>query len=360
MISRRKFLAGAAAAAAMSMVGCQPAATQPATPPTVTGRPRVAIARAADYDRALIQQQVRDMLDRLGGLGDVIRPGDKVAIKINMTGGVKSGQLPGVSPIDSFITHPEVVRALSGLVRDAGAKALYIVEAAYEWDSFRDWGYEEVAQDLGATLIDLNDTQPYADFVKIPVGEGWFIYRDFTFNRILNEVDRFISVSKIKCHWCCGVTHTIKNLVGLVPFRFYSLKKEDGYRSAFHGEGDAFATRLPRVIMDLVRARPIHFALAEGVKTTEGGEGPWIKTMAAVEAGVLVAGKNALATDAVATAVMGFDPTAERTTSPFLRADNHLNLARQLGLGTNRLDEIDVVGATIDEVRRPFKPCLDE
>ena len=67
---------------------------------------------------------------------------------------------------------------------------------------------------------------------------------------------------------------------------------------------------MPRVVVDLNRVRPIHLALIDGIKTVEAGEGPWIKTMAPVAPGVLVAGKNPVATDAVAAAVMGFDPTA--------------------------------------------------
>jgi uncharacterized protein (DUF362 family) len=72
---------------------------------------------------------------------------------------------------------------------------------------------------------------------------------------------------------------------------------------------------------------------------------------------VVIAGKNAVATDAVAAAAMGFDPAADYPAAPFLRGESHLNLAHGLGLGTNRLGEIGVVGAAIDEVRYPFNPC---
>jgi hypothetical protein len=44
--------------------------------------------------------------------------------------------------------------------------------------------------------------------------------------------------------------------------------------------------------------------------------------------------------------------------SPFARCDNHLNLAAQAGLGTNRLDKIHVLGAQISEVRTPFVSAL--
>lgn len=356
-VSRRDFLRalGAAAAGALA-AGCQPKVSAPtSTPAAAAAASRVAIATAASYDPKLVRQQVRDVLDRIGGLGDVIHSGDRVAIKVNLTGGTSIKPLPGVSAIESYITHPEVVRALGELVRDAGARELYIMDAAYEWDSFKLWGFEEVAGALDATLIDLNDVKPYDDFASTPVGENWFIYENLTFNRLLEEVDAFISVPKMKCHYSCGVTHSMKNLIGLVPARFYRLNPGDNYRSAFHGTDAEMGTRLPRVIMDLNRARPIHLALIDGIKTTEGGEGPWIQGLAPVEAGVLIAGKDPVAADTVATAAMNFDPTATRSQSPFLRSDNHLNLAYDLKLGTNHLDEIEVVGASIDDVRRSFK-----
>jgi len=71
---------------------------------------------------------------------------------------------------------------------------------------------------------------------------------------------------------------------------------------------------------------------------------------------VLIAGKDPVATDAVAIAVMGFDPTVNPPAVPFLRGDNYLNMAYELGLGTNRLEEIEVAGASIDDVRYEFEP----
>ena len=47
-----------------------PTVAPTATPaPTMDVRPRVAIARAANYDRALVHQQLEAVLDGLGGLG---------------------------------------------------------------------------------------------------------------------------------------------------------------------------------------------------------------------------------------------------------------------------------------------------
>jgi uncharacterized protein (DUF362 family) len=329
-----------------------PASTQP--PPGLSAE--VAIAQAVDYEPKRIRQQVRLMLDGLGGLSDVVRAGDKVAVKVNLTGGAHFQPPPGFSATESYVTHPEVVRALGECLRDAGAGQIFIVEAVYDDRSYPRWGYQEVARALGASLVDLNVPDPYDDFATVPVGPGWRVYESFLLNPIVAEVDTFVSVTKMKCHYDCGVTLSMKNLIGLVPVSRYRLLPEHWWRSALHGNGER--DRLPGVILDLNRARPIHLALVDGIKTAEGGEVPR-GTFHPVQPGVMIAGKNPVTVDTVATAAMGFDPTAPYPTPPFLRNDNYLNMAHELGLGTNRLQEIGVVGASIDEVLYEFEPSRE-
>ena len=180
-LSRRDFLRLTGVIAAGLLVnGCQPeqaahSATQVATQPAAN-KPSVAIAQARTYERSTIESQIQTLINQLGGLGDVVKPGDTVAIKPNLTGGTSSQRVPGVTPEDSFVTHPEVVRALVKQVKDAGAKEIFIVESVYEWASYIEWGYEAIASDLGVTLIDLNEAKPYADFKEKLVGAAHFIY----------------------------------------------------------------------------------------------------------------------------------------------------------------------------------------
>jgi uncharacterized protein (DUF362 family) len=304
-----------------------------------------------------VRRQVQALLDGLGGLDDVMGRGDRVAIKVNLTGGTDCEPPASTPAVERFVVHPEVVRALGELLRDAGAGQLFIVEAVWDPRSYPLWGYEEAAKGLGATLIDLNAPQPYKDFVSAPVGTDWFVYPEYTVNPILQDVDVFVSVAKLKCHWSCGITLSMKNLVGLTPMGKYKCKPDDVNRTDLHGCDGNFKARLPRVVVDLNRVRPIHLALIDGVKAVDAGEGPWIKTMAPVAPGVLVAGKNPVATDAVAATIMGFDPAAAYLTPPFLRSDNHLSLAHDRGLGPIRLEEIEVVGDPIKDVRYNFTPC---
>jgi hypothetical protein len=64
---------------------------------------------------------------------------------------------------------------------------------------------------------------------------------------------------------------------------------------------------------------------------------------------VLIAGTNPVTTDAVATAVMGYDPRAKRGSKPFETCDNTMLLAEGHGIGTADLGRIEVVGVPIKQ-----------
>jgi uncharacterized protein (DUF362 family) len=168
----------------------------------------------------------------------------------------------------------------------------------------------------------------------------------------------FMSVAKMKTHATAGITLSMKNLVGSVPMQFYMLNPGDGSRSGLHGPGNEGYQRIPKTIVDLNVARPIHFALIDGIKTAEGGEGPWINGIRAKDAHLLVAGANALATDTVGTALMGYDATAQAEALPFTYCLNHFALAAQAGLGTNKLQDITVLGAPVNDVKTKFRSVL--
>ena len=106
---------------------------------------------------------------------------------------------------------------------------------------------------------------------------------------------------------------------------------------------------------DLVAARPIDIAFIDGIETVTGGEGPWIKGIAYATPKVLVLGTNAVTTDAVGTAIMGYNPLADKGQAPFVNCDNTLKLAESLGVGTADLKRIEVVGTPVQKVVFPFK-----
>jgi uncharacterized protein (DUF362 family) len=380
-INRRRFLkllglSGIAlfAAACQRIRPAKPPSPTPPTPtlvgpsstpaaaasPTKTATPQpkmtAAIGRAATYDPALLRRELERMLAEIGGLDDRVKSGARVGIKVNLTGGTwwdAKGKPPAT---EMFVTHPAVVGALAELLLDMGAGKLTVMDGLGDETNFSKWGYVEMAKPLGANLLDLCKPDPYPDFKLFPVGSKSYIYDQFSLNAALAEFDVFISVAKMKCHSIAGVTLSLKNLIGLAPITRYRKVEQDNNRSALHGTAD-FDTRLPRVIVDLARARRIDFALIDGVITAEAGAGPWDPGLAQIKPGLLVCGKDPVAADAVATALMGFDPAAKGGAAPFVHSDNHLALAHESNLGTNRLSEITVAGPAIQTLARKFKPA---
>ena len=173
----------------------------------------------------------------------------------------------------------------------------------------------------------------------------------------------------------------MKNIFGITPCTIYgdgagekepSLAPRGGRGSVFHSGKRAPSRsapqelnpnsprqdgyRIPRVVADLNAARPIDLAIIDGVESMAGGEGPWIKNnLRRCSPGVIIAGTNAVCTDAVAAAVMGFDPMAGRGTAPFETCDNTLELAEQHGIGTRDLNRIEVAGFSITDALFSFR-----
>ncbi len=86
--------------------------------------------------------------------------------------------------------------------------------------------------------------------------------------------------------------------------------------------------RMPRIVAELATARPIDLAIIDGVESIAAGEGPWIRGIRSVQPGLLIAGTNAVCTDTVATAAMGYDPRAPRDTPPFRNMRQHTAAGR--------------------------------
>jgi hypothetical protein len=72
-----------------------------------------------------------------------------------------------------------------------------------------------------------------------------------------------------------------------------------------------------RICVDLIAARPVDLAIIDGIESSVGGEGPWVKGFRYANPQVLLVGRNPVCTDAVATAVMGYNPRASRGELPF-------------------------------------------
>ncbi|MCD6519821.1 MAG: DUF362 domain-containing protein, partial [Anaerolineae bacterium] len=258
----------------------------------------------------------------------------------------------------TYTTHPDVTRAIALLAKEAGAGRIVLVEG---WGPqvWEENAYSDLIEELGAETVDLDDPSPEEDFSRVPVPKPLalpFLW----LHKVLTQADVFISVPKMKCHASAGITLSIKNVFGCTPLPRYRERPSEQYRSLMH-KGH-WPERLPKILVDVLQARPVDFCLIDGISTIDQGEGPWndrtpgidIRT---VRPGLLVAGRNPVAVDAVGTALMGFEPTAPAYHEPFPSGLNHIALAAELGPGSHRLEEIEVRGLSIEEGRFPFTSC---
>ena len=303
--------------------------------------------------------------------------------------GVQHRRIDYIPAGRAFWTHPRTVGAVIHLLDKAGARRIRVVEGAMSWGASLEefmlktnWDPKLLLDaaprvELINTNLPFPGKKPYARFA---VPNGGHLFASYDLNTAYDECDVLVSMNKIKEHASAGITLSMKNCFGITPCTIYGNKAgidepgpvPFGGRQEIIHQGSRQPTksavsekdpgsprqggyRIPRCIADLVAARPIHLCLLEGVETITGAELPRANVTRFVSPGILVAGTNCVTTDAVAAAVMGFDPMADRGTAPFERCDSTLRLAEELGVGTRDLSRIEVIGTPIREALFKFR-----
>jgi uncharacterized protein (DUF362 family) len=370
-------MASAAGAAYLAGPRLMRAAVAPTAP--------VAVARCKTYNSNELLPAMQTMFDQLGGLERVVK-GKTVAIKINLTG-APTYRLGHLALEDTHYTHPQVIGAAVHLMGRAGAKRIRLLESPWstadsveEYILQANWEPRDILN--AAQNVEFENTNYLGNakkYSRFTVPYGGYIFPGFDLNHSYEDCDVFVSMAKMKEHATAGVTLSMKNCFGLTPATIYgtgagvdepSLIPKGGRGLVHDGsrqpsksapqEKDTKTPRIdtyrvPRTVVDLISARPIHLAIVEGIKTMTGGEGPWVSgDLQPAAPGILVAGTNPVTTDAVCMSLMGFDPMANRGTPPFEKCDSTLALAEDAGVGTRDLSRIEVIGTKISEARFDF------
>ena len=377
-MNRRELLGGLGATAGLGVVRPSPIRAAAPTAP-------VAVAKCRSYGAEYLTTMEK-MFDQLGGLGRLVK-GKTVAIKVNFTGPASNrlGYLPAGR---TLWTNPRTIGAVIHLLGKAGAKRIRVLEGAWVWpDSLEEFllkaAYDPRELLNAAPIVEMvNTNMPYRGgkpYTRFPVPKGGHLFPGFDLNTAYSECDVFVSMAKMKEHIVTGVTLSMKNCFGITPTTIYGdrcgidepspvsfagrhMIVHNGARQpsmSAPSERDPASPReagyrVPRCVADVVAARPIHLALLEGIDTMAGGEVARPGTRPC-SPGYLAAGMNPVTTDAVGTALMGFDPTADRGTAPFETCDSTLRLAEELGVGTRDLKQIEVIGTPIRDAVFRFR-----
>ncbi len=381
-LSRRTFLrttslAAAGAPFALSTAGDAWAGVPPAA--RFGAGANVAIASCRTYTPREVRAAYDRCFELLGGVGPLVK-GKTVTIKLNLTGTDFAPFLDRPAG-ETYITHHATAHALAAALLGAGARRIVFVESTQSRDALEatlgkaGWDVQALSA-LGDVQYEntrnLGSGKSYAH-VKVP--NGGLMFSSFDVNRRYVDTDVMVSLCKLKNHATAGVTLSMKNMFGITPNSLYgeNAGREDatGGRGPLHRRNDAIrlpglkegvtsndATwRVPRIIVDAMAARPLDLCVIDGITAMSGGEGPWNakrNPLRFMSPGVLIAGFNGVATDAVGTAVMGYDNPRAIRGRPFGFCDNHLLMAEQAGLGTADVSAIDVRGMAIAQARYPY------
>ena len=374
--TRRQFLKRASAVGAgLLLPGPGISYAGPSRKPTSP----VSISRCQTYEPDPLLQRLATMLDQLGGLDRLIA-GKTVAVKVNLTGDVHQRAL-NLPPGRTYHVHPNVVLATATLLDRAGARRIRFLEGTYQNGTMEEYllaaGWDLKALAALKAKVEFEDTHNLGSgrqYHEVKVPWGGSLYPAYLLNHSYVDCDVYVSLAKLKNHATAGVTLSMKNNFGITPTSLYSHRARnekstsarvevfhkgaerppDGVPQELDPRSPRKPTyRVPRHTVDAVGIRPIDLAIIDGIESVSGGEGPWLP-LTRQKPDLLLAGRNAVCTDAIATAVMGYDPMAESAMGPF-PGDNHLALAAVLGIGTNDPREIEVRGVSVKEALYPFR-----
>jgi len=275
----------------------------------------VAIKRAGAYDAAKIRSAVEAAIAEIGGLGEVVRPGAQVFVKINHLS-------PPSPPERGIVTHPTFTAAVLAFLRGI-TPHITVGDDIHPStpDGFVVSGYRATCDRLGVRLVNLREV----GFQRVPCDGA--ILKEVYLARALIEADVVVNLPKLKTHSLTLFTGAVKNMYGAIPA---------GLRTRFHGQYKN-PSEFNQVLVDIFSVAKPHFTIMDGLAAMEGA-GPANGSVRNL--GVILTSRDAVALDAVATRIIGLDPLAVGST----------RYAHERGLGIGDLDGIKVVGEPLEAV----------
>jgi uncharacterized protein (DUF362 family)/ferredoxin len=293
---------------------------------------RVSIVRCRTYDRAEVADAVARAVELIGGAARLLPcrfplpQGERGTVGKNVL--IKPNLLMGRPRELRVTTDPEVVRAAAEVLRAAGAADIAAGDSPGVGSAVKAMsrsGWDGIVPDW-VRRMDFEDgrRQPSKS------------HPDLELSAAALDAGLLVNVPKVKTHAYMGLTIATKNLFGCVL----------GARKAqWHLRAGENRELFARLVVEIAYSFRPGLIVVDGVIAMEGN-GPNAGDPRPL--GVIVAGTDPSAVDAVLCRVVGFAPEAV----PTLRA------AAELGFGTPDLGCVEVLGERIADVAvAPFKPA---
>lgn len=281
----------------------------------------VSIVKCEDYEPERVKKSIIQSLELIGGIENIVKPGDNVLLKVNI--------IVGFPPERAATTHPSVVRAMVEIVKEAGGIP-WVGDSSgaygYTAKSLKMSGIRKATEDAGGKIINFESTGAYQVDVDGKVLTSVNIAKP-----VLN-CDVLVSLPKLKTHMMTKYTGAVKNFYGAIP---------GSGKAAIHRIA-ATEESFSNAVVDIYSALKPQLAVMDGIVGMEG-EGAINGTP--IESKVILSSVDCVALDAVSSEVMGFHHKDILTTC----------FAHERGLGVGDLDMIEVVGEQIGDVKLDFK-----
>ena len=254
----------------------------------------ISLYRCDQYEEERVMGALRRSIAALGGWESYLNPGDTVLLKLNL--------VMNKRPEAAATTHPVFVKALIRLLQEYGCRVVIgdspggLFNGAALGRIYRGTGIEAIAEETGAIL---NQNTGSMD-VQNPDGR---VMKSLTMTAMLGDVDKVISVSKLKTHGMMTFTGAVKNMFGVIPG---TMKAEYHVRMP---QADDFADAL----LDICHATAPVLSFMDGIIGMEGN-GPTGGRPRAV--GAVLASSNPYQLDLAACSLIGLSmeqvPTLRR------------------------------------------------
>ena len=236
---------------------------------------------------------------------------------------IKPNYLNTSHPSTGITTDSRVIEGTIKFLKQHQKQEIIIGEGSGFSDTFESYrvaGVDTIAERWNVKLVDLNKDEYIEVYPKNPL-----TLKKVKVAKTALE-STIISVPKLKLHRIAGVSLSIKNMMGAMK-----------PKGSMH-------THLSSNIADLASIITPKISVIDGIIAGEGHE----SSGNPVEMNLVIAGMDPVAVDSVGAAVMMMPPQDVK----------HLRLAENKGLGINNLNQIDILGESIDNVRRKFRRAI--